>query len=485
MSKSYFDVSYETNSFVNINEEIKLNAKYVDNGNVLDNVSWVSLNSDIAKVNEKGIVKGISKGIAEIVAKTNDNSFSFFVTVLDGNEDEAIKELIKYQYSNAYTKYNLGIGSGKPNYYYDLISSINSYLFLPQSFQLIDRTYYDKLDLNVKNNGLMDKVEFITLHYTGNMNKGADADNNCSYFNNLEYAASIHFVTGRTNLYRDWNKDDYMAFAGLSEKYAGWHASDTKQGPHKWLKSGVKVKDDKKPIISISKNSYFTINGEETLVKVPEREDGIKITGPTFMFEGRECNSINSQGIAYKVIDGEYYLGNTWWGRQQFGNTLANIGGNYNSIGIESCVDIGSDLWHTWQVTAKLIAALLLKYDLGFDRVVGHHYFSGKDCPQPLLANHGELWDEFMKMVKIEYAFLTKFKDLHPELEVIKGDNVLDNKGLIIQDDKAHCVLYKINILKNGKKVDSITLSSIVESNLKYDGERLMPSLQNLGYEII
>ena len=59
---------------------------------------------------------------------------------------------------------------------------------------VVDKRYYDKLGSGVKNYGPMTSVEFICVHYAGNMAKGADADNNCDYFNNLGYEASIHFL---------------------------------------------------------------------------------------------------------------------------------------------------------------------------------------------------------------------------------------------------------------------------------------------------
>ena len=45
-------------------------------------------------------------------------------------------------------------------------------------------------------------------------------------------------------------------------------------------------------------------------------------------------------------------MGPTWWSYGQVveGHICA-FGGNNNSIGIESCVNKGSDLWYTWQVT--------------------------------------------------------------------------------------------------------------------------------------
>lgn len=481
--KEYFDVSYETVSYVEIGKTIKLNAKYVIEDKVYEINNWDTFNKDTATVDSTGLVTGIKDGTVLIRALyTEDIYFTFLVYVIDDLKDDVIKFILENNNPNAFTVYNLPIGAGKPAYYYDLVGSISNIIF--DDFK-VDRTYYDKLPLNVKNNGYMNDVEFITVHYTGNMRETADADNNCSYFNNLEYQASIHYVTGRSNLYTDWNEDEYYAFAGLSEKYKGWHASDSAQGEHKWLDTNIKVKVPGESVnISINEDSHFTINGISTNIKVPEREDGLKITGPTFIYEGKVCSSINKQGIAYKIIDGKYYIGNTWWGRQQFGCTLCNIGGNHNSIGIESCVDMGSNLMHTWHETAQLCADIMKRYNLDISRVVTHHYFSGKDCPQPHLANDQFIWKKFITLTSAEYERITKFKDYKFELEVLSDkDNLLNKQGLLKQSNNAQLLIYKIKCIKNNE-IKEITLPTIVESRYKKQINDEIKSLQDINFEI-
>lgn len=482
--KEYFDVSYETTSYVAIGKSIKLNATYVSKDTINQINIWKCFNEDIACVDENGNVKGIKKGSTLVRAIfKEDIYFTFLVNVIDESINEIEKFILENNNPNAFTVYNLPIGSIKnPAYYYDVIGSISNMIFDDLK---IDRTYYDKLDLNVKNNGYMNKVEFITVHYTGNMRDTADADNNCSYFNNLEYQASIHYVTGRSNLYKDWADDEYYAFAGLSEKYKGWHASDSSLGEHIWLNTNIYVKEINEEVnISINSDSYFTINGISTNILVPEREDGININGPTFIYEDKVCSSINKQGIAYKIIDGKYYLGNTWWGRQQFGCTLCNIGGNHNSIGIESCVDRGSNLMHTWHVTAQLCADIMNRHSLDISRVVTHHYFSGKDCPQPLLYNDQFLWNKFINLTKCEYERITKFKDVKFSLEILSDkENLLNYQGLLKQSNNANLVIYKIKYSLNDK-VEDLTLATIVESKYKKKSDEEIKSLQDLNFKI-
>ena len=484
----YFDVSYETNSYLTVDEVIKLNAKYITKNNEQFSVTWSSLNPEVASVDETGNVTGLSIGLAKIRATYKDDLyFDFTVTVLDTNISDALKFVINNHISNAQTTYDLGIGDGNPEYYYDVIGGVNNLIF---DNLKIDYRYHDKLPEGTKNYGVMTDVEFITVHYTGNMVNGADADNNCSYFNDLSYRASIHFVTGRTNL-KDltglssgYTADAYYAFAGLSEQYAGWHA--TNSDPCIWDDTGLMVLDGEPltPIISISNNKKYTINGRETTITIPDVPSGYQVNGNVLTVGGKQYSVFNQYGLVTKVVDGKYYLARTHWGTQREPRAICTCGGNKNSIGIESCVDKGSDLEHTWHVTAQLVASLLVKYNLGFDRVVGHHFFSGKDCPQPFLERDMKLWYEFMDMVKAEYERITTFKDVTISSRVVNGDGILRDNGLLVQDENAHCVTYEVAVKVNGS-VQKVTLATCVESFYKFDGTRTKESLQIEGFPIV
>ena len=483
----YFDVSYETDSFVEVGKSIQLLAEYVDKYEMRNGVTWSTLTKDIVTVDGSGKVTGVSEGLGIIRATYENNNFDFYVTVIGSDLSDVMKYILKNHNSNASTTYNLGIGSGVPEYYYDVVSGVNNLLFDDLKF---DYRYYDKLPSGTKNYGEMTSVEFITVHYTGNMKYGADADNNCSYFNNLEYRASIHYVTGRTNLTdltnqtSGYNPDAYYAFAGLNEKYGGWHA--TNGDPVIWDDSGLSVLngDPEKPVISISNNLKYTINGRETNIRIPEVPSGYVINGDTLIVNGIQYTVFNDYGIITKVENNKYYIARTHWGTQRTPKCICTCGGNRNSIGIESCVDIGSDLEHTWHVTAQLVAKLLVDHNLGLDRVVGHHFFSGKDCPQPFLENDMELWYQFMDIVKAEYELLTIYKDADITARVIKGDGILRNNGLLVQDGDAHCVTYEVSVTLNGV-TKKITLATCVESFFKCDCIRTEPSLQNQEYPII
>lgn len=456
--KGYFDVSYGTQSWLFPGDTISLNARFVTpDGTPDDNISWKTDDTSIAAVDNSGNVTGLRPGVAKITATAESfgKTFDFSVTVLNSNLCGALKEVVLKHNSNPLTVPNLNISYA---YNADIIESVNDILFADF---VLDSRYYDVLKIGEKNDGEMEKIEYITVHYTGNPNAGADADNNASYFNELSYSASIHYVTGRTNVDNPnggYTDADYRAFNVLNEKYAGWHASGYGYGPHEWIKTGIKysVNDPKTPVISINRKSFFTINGKPTTVMVPDRQ-GLTVSGPSFRTYGASYPVFNKQGIACTVIDGEYCIGNTYW-NPEYKNMLSNIGGNLCSIGIESCVDEGSDLMHTWHLTAQLVARLMLKHNLDITRVQGHHFFAGKDCPQPLLENNMQLWDKFIEYVNAEYDVITKFRNEPLSFEILdSGNDNLYSYGLLRQDKEPHCVTYKVTC---GSQ--SVVLSTIV-----------------------
>ena len=156
-------------------------------------------------------------------------------------------------------------------------------------------------------------------------------------------------------------------------------------------------------------------------------------------------------------------MGTTWWCYTQvYEGRICSTGGNRNSVGIESCVDEGSDLWWTWQKTAQLVANIMYDHDLDITRVRGHHFFAAKDCPQPMLENDQEIWWEFLELVEAEYELLTVYKGYSVS---IKSDNpeIVDDCGRVIaQPLNPTCVTYTITFTK-GNTVKSIKLASMIQ----------------------
>ncbi len=139
--------------------------------------------------------------------------------------------------------------------------------------------------------------------------------------------------------------------------------------------------------------------------------------------------------------------------------------GNLTSIGIETCVNEGSDIYRTWQRTAKLVANLLHKHGLGLDRVRQHYDWSGKNCPQTM-RNAG-MWDHFTTLIAAEYEILTKYADYEITFES-HNPEILGNDGRIINAPiYSTDVSYTITVTK-GDYSKSITLHAVVKGKLAW-----------------
>ena len=134
-----------------------------------------------------------------------------------------------------------------------------------------------------------------------------------------------------------------------------------------------------------------------------------------------------------------------------------------NSVGIETACNIGSDLWYTYQITAQLVARLLDKYNLDTTRVVGHNMFSGKDCPQTLLANNGELWYRFMECVEAEYEMYEKGQNYTVTCKSNNPDILADNGRILSIPRNTQTVSYTVTVKdKTPGETRSATYSTIV-----------------------
>lgn len=339
-------------------------------------------------------------------------------------KDEIVDILESFHNDNIYVNKNLGIGSNNPVYYTDIYGSVSKVLY---EDLLINKDYLKKGNSSSNHGGKIDNIDFITIHYTGNMKKGTNALNHAKYFSTSK-TTSIHYIVGNDGIYQT-----------LSEEYIAYHAGASSKMT--WHKTGVK-NDYKTPTFSISKKGFFTINNIETTVKVPYEKTYGYVTNSRYL---------NKIGLAYKIIDNEYYIGGSRWIYTQVKEgRICSVGGNNNSIGIETCVDEGSDLWYTWQKTAKLAASLLIKYNLDISRVVPHHFFSGKDCHQPFLTNNLELWNEFIKLVEAEYIYQTKLKNINIKF-ISNNLNTVNELGRIINPQNKN-ISYTISY--NNKKIN-------------------------------
>ena len=298
---------------------------------------------------------------------------------------------------------------------------------------------------------------------------------NARYFSTIEAYESIHYTTGNDGI-----------FYCTDEKSAAFHSGDSgsrsQVGNFKWNETGLEVLagDPATPVITISDDFYYEINGRKTTVKMPNpwnyssrgtdhilNADGTISSQPAFGqtgFTNRTPESfINDMGLPWKIENGKYYMGTTWWCYTQvYEGRICSSGGNYNSIGIESCVNKGSDLWLTWQMTAKLVADIMVRKNLDITRVKGHHFFTAKNDPKLMLENDLEIWKEFLQLVETEYTMMTEFEGYELSMKSNNTDIVADNGRVVKQPSETTCVTYTVTITKGGE-TQTITLASMVK----------------------
>ena len=458
VTPGYFDISYETVSYVNVGASIKLNAQYIDAKTAVHDVEWSSLDTAAATVDAEGYVTGLKVGTVKIRATVKgqpDKYQDFVVTVVDEELNEIMNFILSAHESNIFVKHDLPIGAGTPNYYSDIFGSVSDILFNKELE--IDTTYNQKTnekygaDLESR---VMKSIEFITVHYTAGFNPTAGAKAHGEWFSQdlSSNNTSIHYSTGNDGIYK-----------GLDEKYAAAHAGDggaTDPDYHfEWIDTPVEVldTDPKFPVTTITENATFAINGRDTGVKVPEE----KQFGRGFVTDSKW---LNDQGIAVNVKDGKYQIGTTWWCYTQISEgRICSKGGNGNSIGIESAVNKGSDLWYTWQITAQLVADIMERYDLDITKVKGHHFYSAKDCPQPMLENDMEIWWKFIEMVEAENQKINLLEGY--EIEFSCDSELVNDKGRVVsQALTSQVITYTVTITKDGQS-QTIELASILEGS--------------------
>lgn len=244
------------------------------------------------------------------------------------------------------------------------------------------------------------------------------------------YKASFQYVVGNDGIYHN-----------IPDNEVAYHAGDTTQFDYNLYNTGVKISD--KFELGIDSESYYTINGERTLVKAPlfEKEIDGKIVTRVCTIE-----DINDQGICMAVDDEYFYLGETYFNKTY--EKIANRGGNNNSIGIETCVNEGTNIYLSFARCAKLVAKLLDENDLEIYDIKQHHYFSGKNCPQTLRENG--LWEHFLHLVEIERTVREFVKEGY-SIKLIPHSEYLEPNGILTKLPK--CVKgieYSVETTKDG-----------------------------------
>ncbi len=346
-----------------------------------------------------------------------------------------------------------------------ILGSVNKYWF--GEHQVID--YFCPLNSESNNDNRpgtkKTSTQYITVHDTASVAPSAGSLAHAKYVYNGGGGTSWHYSSGSDGIYHQI-PDDEVAY----------HAGDALVVPFSLENTMVKG-NDPHPNVTI-KDGYYYINREKTVIAAPKvtyklGSDGLlhyasdgfiqSKKAPNDAKENEECNDpnttrINDLGVRVDLAtNGYYYMGPTYYSSGY--QYISNRGGNLNSIGIETMVHEGSDLYLTWQKTAKLVAHLLVQNNLLPDRVKQHHFFSGKDCPMTL--RHANLWDKFIELVNTEYDVLVLSKDIKIEFEC--QSPYVDKTGRVIKlPEKEEKIKYNV-IIKDKEEEIKLELESIIK----------------------
>ena len=320
------------------------------------------------------------------------------------------------------------------NYAHTLMGSLSSYLFEPLS---INENLAKPTNTNLK--WVKKEKVYICVHDTGCGVHNAREWNNAvvnQYVDGDKYSASFQYVVGNDAIYRN-----------IPDDIIGYHAGDGYEIDYNLIDSGVEFNGIFKPNITISYDGFYEIDGKKSLIKAPMYLYKINQNDETFNERIAETKDINDEGIRTIVKDGKYFLGETYFNTHF--NKISNRGGNVNSIGIESCVNKGSDIYYTWMKDAKLIAYLMDKYNLTIDDVVPHHYFSGKDCPMTM--RHSKMYKHVKNLSVIEFNILKFIQKGYKISFYCNNKEYVSDNGKVIKIPKRDLrVNYYITVEKDG-----------------------------------
>lgn len=268
-------------------------------------------------------------------------------------------------------------------------------------------------------------TELIVVHDTANTNKDATAHVHANYVENGGGGTSYHYVVGNDGIYHL-----------IPDNEVAYHAGDGRR-LFNLIDTGIKA-TSMIPQISISER-YFTINNEKTNIKIPD--------------EAPNNAQICSSGIYFEIGEnGNYFLNDNYWNTDY--HYIANKGGNRNSIGIETCVNMYSNYFKTIRLNASLVALLLDENNLDVSRVLQHNNMSGKNCPNAMRT--ADYWSKFKDYVSLELFARQYLKDY--SFEWTSNTTIMDNEGYI-----------SLNL--NDNSVLSYSLKVIKDSSIVYDNE--------------
>ena len=298
------------------------------------------------------------------------------------------------------------------------------YVPFMKELSYIEKENYISLD-NPKNRPgiLKTSTEYICVHDTASAAPSAGELAHEKWLSGMASDPS-------SNTWVSWHftVGDTMIINHIPIDEVAYHAGDGTGTPLEFIDTNIKY-DNKKVEVSVSSDGYFIVNGIKTSIDIPKDDEGNKVINA----------KLPALGINYKINNlGNICLGNTYYNKGY--NTISNRGGNLNSVGIESCVNLGSDYTKTMRVLANLVSRLCDHYNLPTSRVLQHNSFSGKDCPMTMRYNNR--WDEFINLVSLNREYNILKKDYDISFESLDLD-YLNKEGKIIKNEEGKEISYK------------------------------------------
>lgn len=339
------------------------------------------------------------------------------------------------------TKTNIRVYGWQNEYDTQIIESVSKYLF--EKLEIIENI---APSTNNNREGIIKDKYYITFHDTGD----ADKTHNAKFWSEAVYneaweqgvyACSYQYVVGNDGIYHN-----------IPDNEIAWHAGDGTKFDYKLYDTNITGTE--KGVVTISSDGYYEVNGQKSILLAPriyKEKDGEVVLDRL-----AKTSDINDCGVLCKLIDGKYYIGETYFSRGY--EKICNHGGNNNSIGIESCINEGTNIQLTWQKSAKLVCKLLKENNLTIDDIKQHHYFSGKNCPQTIRVNNK--WEYFLSLVEAElicYDFIKEGYEIILECDnkYIMPNGIITEEGY--EKAKKDKLEYKITTIKDDVK-ESITL---------------------------
>lgn len=394
-------------------------------------VTWRALNRTKATIDDNRLVTVVANGSAEFqVTSVADRSVTATITLEVRNHvnpydfmdsiqiaNPVAKVITAYSSTAGYKTYLLG---GVINYLFENIAVKDNFVPVGQANRPGTTT-----------NGITFSARYVTYHDVGATGNATANSNYCK----TTTAVSWHYTVGNDGIYQQ-----------LPLNEIGWHAGDGTTDPLVFYDSGISAPagDDTPATITVNQvTGKFMVNGVESNVTAPLNSEDNRIV-------------LNSQlpytGINNYVdeVTGHYMIGKTYWNTTY--NVLSNRGGNLNSIGIESTIDSGSNIYYTWELSAKLISTIILpKTGLLPRDVKQHNTFSGKNCPQTMRT--AGMWENFMDLIESEYIIYSQLYNY--KFTFICDSPYLNSNGMIKSlPDTPTEVSYSIRMVNTSDSID-------------------------------